>query len=408
VKPDPQSSTAIDTLRIVGSPQTNRAMEAEMIRVAVRALARRPPAPKRDGTGQLVYPFDPELAQAAVAYLRTPTRVVRDLYKLRSTRLEPLYDELYEAISADERAWWRVEGGPAAAGRLGGARGLSVEVRRIQDFAAGERQVVGTVKNAIIDALARRGVELVVDPAEPDLLVVARLDDAGALVISLDLAGASLSQRGWRSEAGEAPLREHLAAVMLMEARFDPRVDVLIDPLCGAGTIPIEAALAARAPARPLPPAAAALGPRRFTDALFADAAPVVIGQDLDVGVLIAAKANGERAEADVVWSRGDATVLSPDVVSRIATARGRTAERGLILTNPPYGERLSADDDDRLLALYADLARAFRGFRGWRAGVLAAHPLFEDTFARGGLTPAMKKPLANAQIRSYFYLFEL
>jgi 23S rRNA G2445 N2-methylase RlmL len=396
----------VDELRIVGSPQTNRAMEAEFIRVATRALKRRPPAPRREGTGQLVYPFDAELAQVAAAYLRTPTRVVRDVYRLRASRLEPLYAELVAAIAGDDRGWWRVGGGSAAGGRsVVGARGLSVEVRRVQDFAAGERQLVGTIKNALIDAIGRKGVELSVDVRDPDLLIVARMNDAGEVVISLDLAGISLSQRGWRVDAGEAPLREHLAAVMLIEARFDPRVDVVVDPLCGSGTIPIEAALAARAPARVLAPAAAALSPWRPTGPLFADASPVVIGQDLDVGVLVAAKANAARAEADVVWSRGDATMLSQPAIAAIAAEHGRSAERGLILTNPPYGERLSAHEDDLLLALYADLGRAFRTFKGWRAGILVGHPGFEEAFG-GRVT--MRKPLANAQIRTYFYLYEL
>ena len=397
----------VDELRIVGSPQTNRAMEAELVRVARRALARRPPAPRRDGTGQLVYPFEPELAQVAVAYLRTPTRIVRDLYRIRATRLEPLYAELTAAVAADTRAWWKVAGGPAAGGRTTpGARGLSVEVRRVQAFAAGERQLVGTVKNAVIDALAPRGVALHVDAQTPDLALVARLDDAGDVVLSLDLGGGSLSQRGWRIEAGEAPLREHLAAVMLIEARFDPRVDILVDPMCGAGTIPIEAALAARAPARPLPPAAAALSPWRAAGPLFPDAAPVVIGQDIDLGVLAMAKGNAARAGADVVWSRGDATRLSRGAIAAIAAERGRTAERGVFLTNPPYGERLSAPEDDLLIALYGALGRALQDFRGWRAGVLAAHPGFERAFGLG--RPAMRKPLANAQIRTYFYLYEL
>ncbi len=63
----------------------------------------------------------------------------------------------------------------------------------------------------------------------------------GDVVVSIKLGGGSLSQRGWRREAGDAPLREHLAAVLLMLAQFDPRSDVLLDPMCGSGTIPIEA-----------------------------------------------------------------------------------------------------------------------------------------------------------------------
>src|SRR5512144_212265 len=119
-------------------------MAAEVTRVAQRALGVRPAAPRKEGLGQLVYPFDADLAWAAVTYLRTPTRVLWDVYRSRATRLEPLYDELCDDIRGDTRALWR------------DGDGISVEARRVEDFAAGERQIVGTVKNAIVDTLARK------------------------------------------------------------------------------------------------------------------------------------------------------------------------------------------------------------------------------------------------------------
>src|SRR5205814_5980296 len=140
----------------------------------------------KEGLGQLVYPFDRELAWAAVTYLRTPTRVLWDLYRSRATRLEPLYDELVADVRGDTRAVFRDRDG------------ISVEARHVEAFAAGERQVVGTVKNALIDAAARRNVRLHVDPQRPATRWVARLSDAGELVVSIDLGGGSLSQRGWR------------------------------------------------------------------------------------------------------------------------------------------------------------------------------------------------------------------
>src|SRR5213078_347605 len=200
-------------------------MAAEVTRVAQRALGARPPAPRKEGLGQLIYPFDGALAWAAVTYLRTPTRVLWDVYRSRQTRLEPLYDELVADIAGDARPLIRDRDG------------ISVEARRVEVVAAGERQVVGTVKNALIDAAARRGVRLHVDPERPATRWVAR-GDASGLVVSIDLGGGSLSQRGWRRDAGEAPLREHLAAVLLMLGRFDPRRDALVDPMCGSGTIP--------------------------------------------------------------------------------------------------------------------------------------------------------------------------
>ncbi len=71
-------------LRVVGASQTNVVMAAELIRIAQRALGRRPPEPRKEGLGQLVYEFDPELAWAATTYLRTPTRVVWDVYRGRA------------------------------------------------------------------------------------------------------------------------------------------------------------------------------------------------------------------------------------------------------------------------------------------------------------------------------------
>jgi len=395
----------IDQLRLVGSPQTNKVMHAELIRVAVRAGAGRPPEPKKEGTGSLVYPFDAALASAALVYLRTPTRVVWDLYRVEATRLEPLYDALRAAVEQDDREW-----APAKAS-------LSVEVRRVGDFAAGERQIVGTVKNALIDGAGARGRELRLDPEMPDLLLVARMDDAGGLVVSLDLGGGSLSQRGWRVDHGEAPLREHLAAVLLMLGRFDPRVDLLVDPMCGAGTIPIEGMLMARGaareiePGRPPCPALAASWPKSDPPALFADAAPIVIGNELDLVALVAARKNAERAgvaEAahPITWRRGDFRGLTAGEIEAIASENGRAAARGLVLSNPPYGERLDTVD---LRVLYGELADWVRQLGdGWRAGFLVDNPDFEPTFERAFRARArIKKPLANGPLRAYFYLYE-
>ena len=80
----------VDELRIIGSTQTNVVMSAELIRVAQRAVKIRPPNPRKEGLGQLVYPFDRDLAWAAVTYLRTPTRVLWDIYRSEAPRLEPL------------------------------------------------------------------------------------------------------------------------------------------------------------------------------------------------------------------------------------------------------------------------------------------------------------------------------
>ncbi|HTL39182.1 MAG TPA: hypothetical protein VL326_38905 [Kofleriaceae bacterium] len=393
----------VDELRIIGSTQTNVVMSAELTRVAQRAVKIRPPNPRKEGLGQLVYPFDRDLAWAAVTYMRTPTRVLWDVYRSRADRLEPLYEELCEDIADDGRALWR------------DGDGISVEARRVEEFAAGERQIVGTVKNALVDTMARRGVRLRVDPERPATRWVARQDDQGDLVISIDLGGGSLSQRGWRREAGDAPLREHLAAVLLMLTRFDPRKDVLVDPMCGAGTIAIEAVLMARATPRPTP-ALAALGIKYLSpdakslDAapLYPDAAPLVVGCDIDLDVLAAARDNARAARVTeaITWQRADVASLTPDTIAEIAKERGRPApEGGVLLANPPYGERL---DEHDLVVVYRALAETCRRFSGWRAGFLVGNPLLEEVFMGVFGRPRIKKPLANANLRAYFYLYEL
>ncbi len=390
----------VDELRIIGSTQTNVVMEAELIRIAQRAVKQRPGKPRKEGLGQLVFPFDRDLAWAAVTYMRTPTRVLWDVYRTSATRLEALYDDLVADMSADPRPLWR------------DGDGISVEARRVDEFAAGERQVVGTVKNALIDALGRRGKRLHVDPERPATRWVARMEDNGELIVSIDLGGGSLSQRGWRRETGEAPLREHLAAVLLMLCRFDSRKDVLVDPMCGSGTIPIEAVHLARATPRATP-GLTALGIHHgdvdaVAPALYADAAPLVIGCDVDLDVLAAARDNARAARVgdQITWQRADVATLTPTIIGDIAVERGRERpETGLILTNPPYGERLNEQD---LRVLYTALAHSCARFRGWRAGFIVGNPLLEETFFHILGRPRIKKPLANANLRAYFYLWEL
>jgi 23S rRNA G2445 N2-methylase RlmL len=384
----------IDELRIVGSTQTNVVMAAELVRIAKRALHTRPPEPRKEGLGQLVLPFDPGLAWAATSYMRTPTRVLWDVYRSKAPRLEPLFDELVADVRGDTRKLFR------------NGDGISVEARRVDGFPAGERQVVGTVKNALVDGAQRRGIRLHVDPERPATRWVARLDDRNEMVVSIDLGGGSLSQRGWRRDAGAAPLREHLAAVLLMLCRYDSRKDVLVDPMCGSGTIPIEAVHAARATPRDAP-TLTALGLDRKTEPLFADADPIAIGCDIDLEALAAARDNARAAAvgARVTWQRADVATLGPEMIAEITREHGREPAPGLLVSNPPYGERLNEHD---LETVYGALAEACRRFRGWRAGFLVGSPVFERVFFHVIGQPRIKKPLANANLRAYFFLYDL
>jgi 23S rRNA G2445 N2-methylase RlmL len=393
-------SSLIDSLRLIGIPGTNKVMMGEFSRLVRRAFNDiRLEPPKKEGQGALVYPFDPRTAALAVQYHRTSSRVLWGLYESSAARLEPLYDDLIGAIKADERGWFE------------GISTFSVAVANVERFAAGGRQVVGTVKNAIVEGLESKGVGLTVDPEDPDLRIDVRMHDE-RIVVSIDLAGRPMNQRGYRTERGIAPLRENLAAVLVMLARYDSRSEPLVDMMAGSGTIAIEAALMARGepvwvpPRRPLafrmPLMAEHLSTR--PEPLFGDAQPMIISNEMDRHTVKVAMSNMVNAGVNDVtenFSYDFRELLPAELIER-SIKRGFPEDRGLLLSNPPYGERLKPDE---LLDLYAEMGDWCRQFKGWRACFLMANPDFTRAF---GGKPRIKKPLKNGPLMSWFLQYEL
>jgi len=374
-------------------------MAAEQSRLARRAgLLGAVEAPQKDGVGAIVMPFHAELAALCTRYHRTCSRVLWDLYESTATRLEPLYEGLVHQIGQDQR------------GLFPQHFSLSVEVRGDEHFAAGPRQIVGTVKNALVDGLAKLGINAWVDPESPQVYVVVRVQP-GFLTVSLDLAGRPMNQRGYRSPGAVAPLRENLAAMLVMLARHASRDEVLVDLMAGSGTIAIEAACLAQG--RPIwtqgyVPAGAALPLLRdlfLTDAapMFADTRACILANELDADQYARLVANVERANvADQVTTvAGDFRLLTFERVAELCQQRGLPSNRGLILCNPPYGERLAVAD---LMDLYRDLGIQCRTFAGFRVGLLVANPEFERAF---GGQPRIKKPLNNGPLRAQFLLYD-
>lgn len=405
----PPAGTRVDRLRLLGVQGSSKVMAGELSRLAGRALegdalARfRAATPAKLGAGGLAYPFDAELATIALLYHRTSARVLWDLYESDATRLEPLYENLVEAVAADDRPWlWD------------GAR-ISVLTFAPRSVAAGERQVVGTVKNAIVDGAARRGWTLTVSPDRPDLTIHARshVDPKGTpqLTISVDLAGRPKHERGYRTRAGQAPLREDVAAYLVMLTRHDARREALIDPCAGSGTLAVEAASMARArvawysgrrvAAERLPALASHFqAPRR---PLFGDTRPLVYANELDPEVCRLLERSVETAGVgpDVRISCGDFREIDPRELRRQVEAAGLSG--GVVLCNPPWGERMGGDRS--VAQLYRDLSRWCRELPGWRAGFLVAHPEFARWF---GARPRSTRPVMSGPLRATFYTFDL
>ncbi len=201
--------------------------------------------------------------------------------------------------------------------------------------------------------------------------------------ISADSSGDLLHQRGYRLATAKAPLRETLAAAMLLGADWDPRAP-LVDPFCGSGTIPIEAALMARrmAPGRHRSFAFMrwpafdsttwqALLDRADAEVLARAPAPI-LGSDRDAGAVRAAVANAERAGVlgDIEFRQVPLSTLRAP------------AGPGWLVTNPPYGVRVG--EADRLRDLYARLGSVLgTEFAGWAAVMLSANRALEAQTGR-------------------------
>ena len=389
------AARTLNQLRLVGVAGANKVMAGEASRLARRAFDDvRLPAPKKQG-GSLIYPFEPRLAGLWLHYHRTSARLLWDLYESDANRLEGLYEDLKRAILEDPRLRWS-------------SGTLTLSARNVQDFAAGERQVVGAVKNALVDASRERGVLLSVDPEHFDYAFWVRGQE-GRWVVSLDLAGQPMHERGYRLLPGGAPLREDLAALVVMLSRFDARNEALVDPMAGAGTLAIEAALlATAAPSwsasrRPLA-SSVALGPDGIDQRgpLFADTRAAVFANERDPEVFRCLEANAGTASVSLTTRLGDFRDLDPNELRQWALAQGKSS--GVIVCNPPYGERTSGREPE-LQRTYRDLWSWCRRFRGWRLAVIVANP---DFLSAMGERPRITKPLSNGPLRGYFHSFDL
>ena len=238
------------------------------------------------------------------------------------------------------------------------------------------------------DAVAERVASAIMSRVTGVHLATAESDAASQLIlvrllhdrctISIDSSGALLHLRGYRQALAKAPLRETLAAAMLVASGWKGDTS-LIDPMCGSGTIPIEGALIAQRIAPGLGRRFAFEHWPDFDSRLWDDvvsaaksrviaAAPAPIkGSDRDAGAIQAAVSNAERAGVlgDIEFSERPVSAIPP------------ASPPGWIVSNPPYGVRVG--ERDRLRNLYAQLGNVLRAkCPGWRFALLSADPALE------------------------------
>lgn len=329
-----------------------------------------------------------QVAQANV-WLRTAIRVLLFLTAGPCSGREELY-QLALSVPWEELVWREATVAVQVAGRNAGFANTH--------FAA------LVVKDAVADRMRNhRGHRPSVDVRNPDLRVVLHLKPE-ACTLYLDTSGEPLSHRGYRQRQAKAPLSESLAAGLLFLAGYDGR-QPLLDPMCGSGTIVVEAALLAsqtppgwkRSFAFERWPFASTQGLKEARAEALAGrkkpAAPIV-GRDVAQDVLHLARRAAKAAgvEAFVRWERGDVRELP------------RVPAGTLIVANPPYGVRLG--EEPELLALYRQLGDTVKKqAAGSTLWLLLGNPRLARHV---GLKPCKKIQLFNGPLKCQFCAYRV
>lgn len=251
-----------------------------------------------------------------------------------------------------------------------------------------------------------------VNTREPDMRIVGFLDQRN-FIVYLDTSGEALFKRGWREETGDAPLRENLAAGMLRVAGWKPGIP-LFDPMCGSGTILVEAAQMVQG----IPPGAR----RRFAFEQFADfdreawaalkaeikpnplpAEPTIFGSDISGDMVAMTRHNLKIAGIlfDVPLKQIEAQHVSPP-----------TSAPGILLTNPPYGERIgvrgdsTVPQDEMAVSFYSALGTTLKQrFAGWTAFLFTADLQLPKLLR---LKESRKTPFFNGALECRLFRFDM
>jgi putative N6-adenine-specific DNA methylase len=258
------------------------------------------------------------------------------------------------------------------------------------------------LKDAVCDLFRDKvGSRPDVDRAAPDVRIHAFLEEAKG-VLYLDTSGEALFKRGWRMDIADAPIRENLAAgiIMLSGWKFD---QPLLDPMCGGGTLLSEAAAMARGRA---PGAKRAFGFEKLSvfdsklwerirnERTVQPVEPRLYGSDTDPEALQAARRNLGAAGVER-WVK----LEQSDVLERAAPEGA-----GVLVANPPYGERIGSTDE--LAAFYPKLGDALKKrFAGWRCFIFTADMRLPKLIR---LEPSRRTPLWNGALECRLYEFKI
>jgi putative N6-adenine-specific DNA methylase len=257
------------------------------------------------------------------------------------------------------------------------------------------------VKKAVVEKLKEKhSVEWFDETGAEYPIQISILKDIATLLI--DTSGVGLHKRGYREHGNEAPIKETLAAAMILLSRWNPSRE-FVDPLCGSGTILIEAAMIGKNIAPGLQRNFVSENwkriPREVWKQTKVDAMRSInvekdfrlLGSDIDGKALRQARQNAEKAGVD------DCVYFQRLPVQELKSRK----KFGVIISNPPYGERLG--ELKEVEALYRDMGKVFSELDSWSYFIITSHPEFEKFF---GKKADKNRKLYNGRILTYLYQY--
>ena len=340
------------------------------------------------GNRMVAFTGDKAMMYKANFCLRTAIRILKPIKHFNAQTA----DEVYENIKSIE--WEKY---------LDNSKTFSVDAVVFSNEFRHSKFVAYKVKDAIVDYFREKtGNRPSVRINKPDIALNIHIAE-DRCTLSMDSSGESLHRRGYRQEAVEAPLNEVLAAGMILMTGWRGECD-LIDPMSGSGTIPVEAALIARN-------IAPGVFRKEFAFERWADFDQDLFdsiynddSQEREFEHKIYAYDNNPKAN-EIAIHNIKAAGLSKDIIARIQPFQQfeQPKEKSIIITNPPYGERISTDD---LLGLYEMIGERLKhAFAGNDAWILSYR---EECFDQIGLKPSVKIPLYNGALECEFRKYQL
>ena len=321
-------------------------------------------------------------------FLRTAERVLLKIDKFTAET----FDELFE--STKSIPW---ENYIPANGKFWVAKATSIKSKL---FSPSDIQSI--MKKAIVERLKQvYKIEWFPEDGNEYPIRVTFMKDE--ITIGIDTSGESLHRRGYRKLTSKAPISETLAAALIMLTPWN-KDRILVDPFCGSGTIPIEAAMIGAHIAPGMNRSFISEGwtdliPKKFWDAAKEEAKAAIIdpldmviqGYDLDSEIIKAARQNAIVAgvEQYIHFQQRSVSDLS------------HNKKYGFIITNPPYGERM--EDKDDLPGLYREIGKTFNALDSWSYFIITG---YEDAQKYIGRTAEKNRKIYNGMLKTYFYQY--